>query len=157
MQHYSNLRLEFLWERFKWLENIWEIGPAILEVTFLNSFRPYHFVVCFICCKELSWNCNFQFLVTPRWYSSLADFLKFIYSEKATKFCEISTLFLFYVVPLKSKVETSQNFVAFSEYINFEIKLFGYSWSSSCCQIQNNKQIIDFCKIYRGKTCLEFT
>ena len=49
-------------------------------------------------------------------------FLKFIYSEKATKFCEISTLLLSYVVPVKSKVEISQNFVAFSEYINFNNK-----------------------------------
>ena len=45
--------------------------------------------------------------------------LKFIYSEKTTKFCEISTLILSYVVPVKSKVEISQNFVAFSEYMNF--------------------------------------
>ena len=46
--------------------------------------------------------------------------LKFIYSEKATKFCEISTLLLSYVVPVKSKVEISQNFVTFSEYMNFK-------------------------------------
>ena len=46
--------------------------------------------------------------------------LKFIYSEKATKFCENSTLLLSYVVPVKSKVETSQNFVAFSEYMNYD-------------------------------------
>ena len=45
--------------------------------------------------------------------------LKFIYSEKVTKFCEISTLLLSYVVLVKSKVEISQNFVAFSEYMNF--------------------------------------
>ena len=45
--------------------------------------------------------------------------IKFIYSEKATKFCEISTLLFSYVVPVKSKVEISQNFVAFSEYMNF--------------------------------------
>ena len=45
--------------------------------------------------------------------------VKFIYSEKATKFCEISTLLLFNVVPVKSKEEISQNFVAFSEYMNF--------------------------------------
>ena len=31
--------------------------------------------------------------------------VKFIYSEKATKFCEISTLDLSYVVPVKSTVE----------------------------------------------------
>ena len=44
---------------------------------------------------------------------------KFIYSEKATKFCEIFTLLLSDVVPFKSKVKISQNFVAFSEYMNF--------------------------------------
>ena len=43
----------------------------------------------------------------------------FIYSEKATKICEIFTLLLSYVVPVKSKVKISQNFVAFSEYMNF--------------------------------------
>ena len=46
--------------------------------------------------------------------------LKFIYSEKATKFCKISTLLLSYVVPVKSKVEILQHFVAFSEYMNFK-------------------------------------
>ena len=45
--------------------------------------------------------------------------VKFIFSEKATKFCKTSTLLLFYVVPVKSKI--SQNFVAFSEYMNFKI------------------------------------
>ena len=48
-----------------------------------------------------------------------ATVLKFMYSEKATKFCEISTLDLSYEVPVKSTVEISQNFVAFSEYMNF--------------------------------------
>ena len=41
-----------------------------------------------------------------------------MYSEKATKFCEISTLLSACIVN-KSKVEISQNFVAFSEYTNF--------------------------------------
>ena len=45
--------------------------------------------------------------------------LKLIFSEKATNFCEISTLLLIYVVSVKSKVEISQNVVAFSEYMNF--------------------------------------
>ena len=46
--------------------------------------------------------------------------IKFIYSEKAIKFCEISTLLLSYIVPVKSKVEISQNFEAFSEYSIYE-------------------------------------
>ena len=45
--------------------------------------------------------------------------VKFMYSEKATKFCEISTLLLSYVVPVQSKVKILQNFEAFSEYMNF--------------------------------------
>ena len=48
--------------------------------------------------------------------------VKFIYSEKATKFCEISILNLTRVHAVKSKVEISQNFVAFSEYMNFKEK-----------------------------------
>ena len=44
-----------------------------------------------------------------------------MYSEEATKFCEISTVGMFYVVTVKSTVEISQNCVAFSEYINFNI------------------------------------
>ena len=50
--------------------------------------------------------------------------LQFIYSE-ATKFCEISPILLTTVYTLKSKVEILQNFVAFSEYMNFTLlKLF---------------------------------
>ena len=52
-----------------------------------------------------------------------AKIVKFIYSEKDRKFCEISTLLLSYVVPVKSKVEISQNLVAFSEYMNFNLLL----------------------------------
>ena len=51
----------------------------------------------------------------------LSTLIKFIYSEKATKFCEISTLLLSYVVPVKSKVEIPQNFVAFSESMKWSL------------------------------------
>ena len=51
--------------------------------------------------------------------TQMAVVLKFIYSEKATKFCNISTVDLSYVVTVKPTVEISQNFVAFSEYMNF--------------------------------------
>ena len=50
--------------------------------------------------------------------------LKFMNSENATKFCEISTLLLTAVHTVKIKVEISQNFVAFSEYMNFIFKFF---------------------------------
>ena len=55
---------------------------------------------------------------------AISILLKFINSEKATKFCKISSLLLSYVLPVKSMVEDSQNFVAFSEYMNFTNYLF---------------------------------
>ena len=61
--------------------------------------------------------------------------LKFIYSEKATKFCEISTLLLSNVVPVKSKVEIFQNSVDFSEYMNLSRKIGKKkSWEGTCDQ-----------------------
>ena len=48
-----------------------------------------------------------------------SQMLKFVYFEKATNFCEIFTLLLSYVVPVKSKEKILQNFVAFSKYVNF--------------------------------------
>ena len=48
--------------------------------------------------------------------------LKFIYSEKATKLCKISTLLLSVCTVDKSKVEIYQNFVTFSEYMNYNLK-----------------------------------
>ena len=53
--------------------------------------------------------------------------IKFTYSEKATKFYEISTVDLSYVVTVKSTVEILQNFVAFSEYMNFKFQ-FANMW-----------------------------
>ena len=46
--------------------------------------------------------------------------LNFIYSEKATKFCKISTSLLTGKTKDKSKMEISQSFVAFSEYMSFK-------------------------------------
>ena len=62
---------------------------------------------------------NKMFLVIFR-SRMVSKVIKFIYSEKAKKVCEISTVDLSYVVPVKSMVEISQNFVAFSEYMNFK-------------------------------------
>ena len=44
---------------------------------------------------------------------------KFIYSEKATRFCEISTVDLTGTTKDKSTVEILQNVSSFSEYMNF--------------------------------------
>ena len=45
--------------------------------------------------------------------------IKFIYLEKATKFCKISTVDLTGTTWHKPSVEILQNFVAFSEYMNY--------------------------------------
>ena len=47
--------------------------------------------------------------------------VKFIYSEKATKFCEIFNLLLTTVQTVKRKVKILQNFVAFLDYMNFNV------------------------------------
>ena len=66
------------------------------------------------------------------------NIIKFVYSEKATKFCEIFTLLLTTVHTVKSNVKVLQNFVAFSEYRNFKIwfnlPLNGrwYVWNWDC-------------------------
>ena len=60
------------------------------------------------------------------------NLLKFIYPEKATKFCEISTIDLSYVVPVKSTVEILQNFVAFSEYMNYKSQCYDCRLLSVC-------------------------
>ena len=46
--------------------------------------------------------------------------IKLIYSEKATKFCEVFPLLLTVCTVVNSKGKISQNFVAFSEYMNFK-------------------------------------
>ena len=77
-------------------------------------------------CSHCLWNlCNLCWLyakthISVYWSGKIyCIYLKFKYSEKATKFCEISTLDLSYVVTVKSTVEISKNFVAFSQYMNF--------------------------------------
>ena len=56
--------------------------------------------------------------------------LKFIYSEKATKFCEIFPLLLTVCTVVKSKGKILQNFVAFSEYMNFKYLKKTKEWRS---------------------------
>ena len=53
-------------------------------------------------------------------YFQLTLVLKFIYSEKAAKFCEIFLLLLTTVHTVKSKGKISQKFAAFSEYMNLK-------------------------------------
>ena len=53
--------------------------------------------------------------------------LKFIYFEKATNLVDLS-----YVITVKSVVEISQNFVAFSEYMIFIYVVFFSSLFGMC-------------------------
>ena len=56
---------------------------------------------------------------SPHYEMADKRLLKFIYSKKATNFCEISTVDLSYVVTVKFTVEILKKIVAFSEYMNF--------------------------------------
>ena len=66
-------------------------------------------LICIIASQQISSRCTLQ--------------LKFIYSEKATKFCEIFPLLLTSSTWEKSTVKISQNFEPFSEYMNFKAKV----------------------------------
>ena len=74
-----------------------------------------YFVVPKLLQKQGNTRLHFSFAKTEL-FSFFFVYSKFIYSEKATTFFEISTLLLTVV---KSKLEISLNFVAFSEYMNF--------------------------------------
>ena len=69
--------------------------------------------------------------------------VKFIYSEKAT-------IDLSYVLPVKSKVEILQKFVAHSEYMNFKLENSGSytrpTVSCKLCMLQD-KGVLTFKKI----------
>ena len=67
-------------------------------------------------CGMLLTSALLMVIIKHNWVKTL---LKFIYSEKATKFCEIFPLLLTVCTAVKSKGKISQNFVAFSEYMNF--------------------------------------
>ena len=121
----------FLWNMFMWLPKKW---PEMVVKW------ATHTVVAFICTQSI-----------PPSVILTCFHVKFIYSEKAKKFCEISTLLLTVCTVVKSKVEISQNFVAFSEYMNFNIYLtqFQVTTSNNNRNKNNNKnklmrQLADF-------------
>ena len=58
-------------------------------------------------------------------YTHATPILKFIYSGKATQFCKIFPLLLTVCTVVKSKRKILQNFVAFPEYMNFNM---GVAW-----------------------------
>ena len=48
-----------------------------------------------------------------------SNYYSLVFTQKATKFCEISYVVLTGTTQDKSTIEILQNFVAFSEYMNF--------------------------------------
>ena len=76
--------------------------------------------------------------------------LKFTYSEKATKFFEISTVDLTSTTQKKFKMEISQNFVAFSKYMNFNKKSQGKKLSKKKMRLFSFK-IADFSSLLNGR------
>ena len=71
--------------------------------------------------------------------------VKFIYSEKVAKFCEIFTLLLTGTAQDKSKVEILQDFVALSEYMNFTRYLHFFIL---CRLYLHSLWSLDFCAVH---------
>ena len=94
--------------------------------------------------------------------------VKFINSEKATTFCKIFHLLLTVCTVVKSLENISQNFVAFSEYMNFNFckpYLSGFKTSEDCLDLDSclghfrileinifSGSIFTICPLY-GKSC----
>ena len=74
-----------------------EVGIAYTKALFTNPYTWENFCLTLLCLVNAV-------------YLQDAKVLKFIYSEKATKFCKIHP---------KLTVEILQNFMSFSEYMSF--------------------------------------
>ena len=110
--------------------------------TYINCFvkvaKPQDFVnIDVIAVEEFALNVRNWWSHNPKYFSVG---IVHIFWE-GLKICEIFTLLLSYVVPIKSKVKISQNFVAFSEYMNFTRYLQGkHNFEIQNCKVkwQNN-------------------
>ena len=84
---------------------------------------------------------------------SSSSFLKFIYSDKATKFCEISTNFWLAVHRTNNWWRFRKIFVAFSEYMNFKMRfeccsLIFVGFFSTVAELLNNHIISNVYSIF---------
>ena len=82
--------------------------------------------------------------------------IKFIYCEKATKFCKISTVDLTSITLDISMVEISQNFVAFSQYMNFTVNAY-YINLNNVCPVKirskhSSNTLLRLLRIFTGQT-----
>ena len=116
-------------------------------ITYLFSFyadcftRNFCLISCIYARSQIVWNCKgikrkfgifltrlvyfhpFILILIRVFFKITVDLVMFIYSEKATKFGEIFPLLLTTAHTVKSKGKILQNFVAFSEYMNFKRSL----------------------------------
>ena len=77
-----------------------------------------------------------------RFFRRMTFLIKFIYFQKPTKFCKIFTLLLTVCTVVKSKAKISLNFVAFSEYMNFNDKVcLNYSTKRVIMKISRRLQM----------------
>ena len=102
-----------------WWKMVWSFAAD--KFTRILWFEPRW--THFWCPHSMAKRCTMLRKITGQFFLWIGPtYLKFIYSEKATKFCEIFTLLLTVCTVVKSKVKILQNFVAFSEYMNFKEK-----------------------------------
>ena len=85
--------------------------PKIMWTTNFRFDKQFSYVYFYFFHPDLNW--------IEIFWDSEAIHLKFIYSEKATNFCNISSVDLSCVLTIKS---TMEHFVAFSQYMNFMIE-----------------------------------
>ena len=103
-KYHFKLKNQRNWLKLVWMLKVWSVINCIFV----------HWT------KKLTFKCINHGLNHLLFFSPL-KLIKFMYSEKATKFCKTFTFLLSYLVPVKSKVKVSQNFVACSEYMNFTL------------------------------------
>ena len=103
-----------------WSLNFFEISPNLKKLQ--EWFRDYKIspIPLRKPCNSECYRIRRKTSPPPHSAETSSIYVKFVHSEKATKFCEIFTLFLSTVHTDKSKVKISQNFVAFLEYMNFK-------------------------------------
>ena len=92
---------------------------GVIDFNPSGSKAPQYYVMgLFLVCNGIKKFLSDGFLTSVQWEKILAS-VKFIYSEKATKFCEIFPILLTTVHTVKCKGNILKKFVAFSEYMNF--------------------------------------
>ena len=94
--------------------NFWTLYILHIKSTLSHEYKKFHTIF------ELLDRKDFQSSLYFTQFCQILWDLKFIYSKNAIKFCKMFPLLLTTIHTVKSKGKISQNFVAFSEYMNFK-------------------------------------